>query len=234
MIWPPLHHPPWPQSLPLYAISLFAPWLLCLPTPLCLTGDLHGDSRHATLWCFLHGLSLHNGEQQWQRYCLIPFPSPGLFAGLATFSDLPCRTALLFLLSVLKPLPLPLSFPLFSVKQAPWSVGEKGCLVWVPATWSLTLLVLTLTLNLPGGQLSEVFSLHWSIFEFLSPHCLLKHCVPMLCTCKLLRKWIGSLCLIRCHSSWQGLKTGSISHSLAATLKKAYSWLTGFLFEHCV
>lgn len=139
-----------------------------------------------------------------------------------------------FLLSVLKPLLLPLSSPLFSVKQAPWSVGEKACLVWVPATWSLTLLVLTLTLNLPGGQLSEVFSLHWCIFEFLSPHCLLKHCVPILRTCKLLRKWIGSFCLIRCHSSWQDLKTGSISHSLAATLKKVHSCLTAFLFEHRV
>lgn len=113
---------------------------------------------------------------------------------------------------------LPLSFPLFSVKQAPWRVGERACLVWVSATWSLTLLVLTLTLNLPGGQLSQVFSLHWCIFEFLSPRCLLKHCVPGLCTCKLLKTWKGSLCLIGCHSSWIRLKSGNISHSLAATL----------------
>lgn len=210
----PLPHPPWPQSLPLSACLL--PYCCVYPTPLCLTGDLHGDSRHATLWCLLHGLSLHNGEQQWQRYCLSPFPSSDLFASLPPFLIF-LAAPLCFFFSLFWSL-LPLSFPFFSVKQAPWSVGERACLVWVPATWSLTLLVLTLTLNLPGGQLSEVFSLHWCIFEFLSPHCLLKHCVPILCTCKLLKKWIGSLCLIGCHSSWNGLKTGNISHSLAATL----------------
>lgn len=229
---PLLPHPPWPQSRPLSACLL--PHCCVYPAPLCLTGDLHGDSRHATLWCFLHGLSLHNGEQQRQRYCLIPSRSSDLFASLATFSDLPCCSAPL-LASILKPLLLPLSFPLFSVKQAPWSVGERAGLVWVPATWSLTLLVLTLTLNLPGGQLSEVFSLHWCIFEFLSPHCLLKHCVPALCTCKLLKKkWIGSLCLIRCHSSCQGLKTGDISHSLAATPKKVLPcFLSLFIYTLC-
>lgn len=55
-------------------------------TLLCLTGDLHRDSRHAALWCVLHGLSLHNGEQQQQRYCLNHFSSWSLFANLATSS----------------------------------------------------------------------------------------------------------------------------------------------------
>ena len=55
-------------------------------TLLCLTGDLHRDSRHAALWCVLHGLSLHNGEQQQQRYCLNRFSSWSVFANLATSS----------------------------------------------------------------------------------------------------------------------------------------------------
>lgn len=159
-------------------------------TLLCLTGDLHRDSRHAALWCVLHGLSLHNGEQQQQRYCLNRFSSWSVFANLATsspffffpsplltvFSALPGSFFLSILFSLSSHFFPPYS--LFSVKQAPRRCGERACLVWVTATWSLTLPVLTLTLNLPGGQLSQVFSLCWHIFEFLSPHCLSKHCFP--------------------------------------------------------
>lgn len=68
----------------------------------CLTGDLHGDSRHAALWCFLHGLPLHNGEQQRQRYCLIHSSSQSLFAHLATSS-------LFFSISVMFSFSLPCS-----------------------------------------------------------------------------------------------------------------------------
>lgn len=163
------------------------PYCYVYLTLLCLTGDLHGDSRDAALWCFLHGLSLHNGEQQRQRYCLIHFSSQSLFANLATsflfffisvmsLSALPCSFCLFCTLS---DFPFLSPYSLFSVKQAPWRLGERACLVWVTATWSLTLPVLTLTPNLPGGQLSEVFSLRWHIFEFLSPRCLLKHCFPL-------------------------------------------------------
>lgn len=61
----------------------------------------------------------------------------------------------------------------------PPSLWEIACLVWAAATWSLTLPVLTLTPNLPGGQLSGLFSLCWHVFKFLSPHCLLKQCFPL-------------------------------------------------------
>ena len=66
--------------------------LVCCPAAMftwpcfCLTGDLHGDSRHAAFRCLLHGLPLHNGEQQWQRYCPIHSSSESLFAHLATLS----------------------------------------------------------------------------------------------------------------------------------------------------
>lgn len=119
-----IHHDPSHCHSLLSACLL--PYCCVYPTQLCLTGDLHGDSRHATLWCFLHGLPLHNGEQQWQRYCLIPFPSPGLFASLATFSDLPCRSALLFLPSVLKPLLLPLPFPPLLCQTSPLECWRKS------------------------------------------------------------------------------------------------------------
>lgn len=69
---------------------------------LCLTGDLHGDSWHAALRCFLHGLSLHNGEQQRQRYCLIHSSSQSLFAHLATSS-------LFFFISIMFSFSLPCS-----------------------------------------------------------------------------------------------------------------------------
>lgn len=171
----------------------------------CLTGDLHWDSGYAALWCFLHGLSLHNGEQQQQRYCLIHSSSQSFFVHLISSSllffisvmfsfSLHCLSSFL---SILYSLCLSIFFYIFSsllsVKQAPCRLEERACLVWVTATWSLTLPVLALTSNLPGGQLSEVFSLHWHVFEFLSFCCLLKHCFPpCLSTCKLLRKWIHS------------------------------------------
>lgn len=33
-----------------------------------LVGDLHRDSWNAEVWGFLHGLLVHNGKHQWQRY----------------------------------------------------------------------------------------------------------------------------------------------------------------------
>lgn len=134
----------------------------------CLTGDLHRDSGHAALWCFLHGLPLHNGEQQRQRYCPIHSSSQTMFAHLATSSLFFSVFLCLVCLSLFSPsslsilfflcLSLSLSF-LFSVKQAPWRLEERACLVSIAPTWSLTLPVPALTPNFPGGQLSELFSL---------------------------------------------------------------------------
>lgn len=132
-------------------------------TPLCLTGDLHRDSRHAALWCFLHGLSLHNGEQQRQRYCPIHFSSQSVFANLAassfslyvSCSSRLCPVLSSYLFCTLSDFPFRSPYSLLSVKQAPWRFEERACLVWVTTTWSLTLPVLALNSNLPGGQLSQ-------------------------------------------------------------------------------
>ena len=88
----------------------------------CLTGDLHRDSRHAALWCFLHGLPLHNGERRWQRYCLAHSSTHCVFAhfphlslstspSLSFFSSCHVKSrslALSLFLSFLSALPSPL------------------------------------------------------------------------------------------------------------------------------
>lgn len=61
----------------------------------CLIGELHRDSRHAALWGFLYGLSLHNGEQQLQRYCFISSSSRSLFGYLVTSSFFLSHSSLL-------------------------------------------------------------------------------------------------------------------------------------------
>lgn len=140
-----------------------------------LTGDLHRDSGHAALWCFLHGLSLHNGEQQWQRYHLMI-----LFFGIICQLNFFLNICDALHIHILHFPWLPVACPLTVLCQTtPPSLWEIACLVWVAATWSLTLPVLTLTPNLPGGQLSGLFSLCWHVFKFLSPHCLLKQCFPL-------------------------------------------------------
>ena len=75
----------------------------------CLTGDLHRDSRHAALWCFLHGLPLHNGERRWQRYCPTHSPTHCLFAHFPHLS-LSTPLALPVMLSLACSLSLFLSF----------------------------------------------------------------------------------------------------------------------------
>lgn len=189
LIWPPPPYLPWPQSLPLFkAICLFAPLLRYLPSSTFVWQETYteiaGMHRFGAFYMdYLYTMEDSSGK----GIVLVHSLLQSLFGHLATSS-------LFFFLSVMFPFSLPgspflsfflslfRSFHLFSsllpVKQAPWRLEERACLVSVTATWSLTLSVLTLTLNLPGGQLSEVFSLCWHIFEFLSPWCLLKHCFP--------------------------------------------------------
>lgn len=157
-------------------------------TPLCLTGDLHRDSRHAALWCFLHGLSLHNGEQQRQRYCPIHFCSQSVFANLAAspFFLYTCRVlrgsarCFLPIYSVLSLTSLFVPPILFSLSNKPPGDLKKEPVLFEsqpPGPWPFLSSLSTQTYL--EGNCHSVFSLCWHVFEFLSPRCLLKHCFPL-------------------------------------------------------
>lgn len=180
----------------------------------CFTGDLHRDSRHAALWCVLHGLPLHNGEQQCQRYSLTRL----------------CLLVLVYLGFIfIFWFPVPLFVPVHfcfptsvscSLSNKHLGDVKKGFVLFKPqppGPWPL------LSSRSPQTYLEGICQKCLVCADTYLSFFLLVACwntVSPVSTCKLLRKWIGPFCLIRCHSYWQKPKDGQDSSFLGQSTQQ--------------